>query len=333
MRLPVRTLLPLVALVAAGCAGAVLPGAPVQQAGLAARGAFEPAGAVSEARLRRTLAVLSGAEQAPGAAIPERGTAAGREAARAYVESELTAAGYAPERHAYRASGANVLAELKADGPATSWIVVGAHLDSVKNAGADDNATGSAAVLEVARVLKAQPDRRFHVLFAFFDEEELGLVGSDALARELKRQGRPVSAVHTLDMVGFDRDGDRAVEIERPDGDLWERYVHANRAHGLNLPLSRTNSGDTDHVAFRRHGFASVGMCEEWVGGDTTPDYHKKTDRFETVSLPFLTAVTRLNAACVSDQLAGVSPQAAARLPHDRFPGRARPFHDHDHAE
>lgn len=332
-----RQALSVVALAAllAGCVSSLPGGRPAP-----APGAFRAQAVgtrveanVSKERISATLAALSGkAPMAPGVTIPERGTVDGRALTRRFITETLTAAGYEVEKHDYRQNGQNLIARLPAETPTDTWILVGAHMDSVRNAGADDNGSGSTAVLEMARVMKGLAGRKVNVMFAWFDEEELGLVGSYAMARDFKKKGVKLASVHTCDMIGYDNDDDRVVEIEQPDANLWDYYQQANKAHGLNLPLKRTSSGDTDHVAFRQTGFTSVGLCEEWVGGDTTPYYHRKTDVFDSIDLDFLASTTKLMAATVSDLARGVEGPTGTRfIPHDRFPGRPRPFHGPGH--
>ena len=327
----------LIAAFLAGCVASAPSMRPNAQPGaLRAQAAAAPrvTQQVDVARIGANLAVLAGtAALAPGLTIPERGTVDGRALTRRFLTERLTALGYAVEKHAYRQNGENLIARLPAETPTDEWILVGAHLDSVRNHGADDNGSGSAGVLEAATVLKDLQGRKVNIMFAWFDEEELGLVGSYALAKDFKKKGLKLTSVHTCDMIGYDADDDRMVEVEQPDGDLWAIYQQANKTHGLNLPLKRTSSGDTDHVAFRQTGFASVGLCEEWVGGDTTPYYHRKTDEFGTIDLEFLASTTKLLTAAVSDLARKVPAPAGTRfIPHDRFPGRPRPFHaGHEH--
>lgn len=312
------------------------PGLGAQaQGSLAAAGVKNsPVALVEEARLRSTLAILTGVEPVvAGGLIPERGTVQGRAMAREHLAGQLAGLGYQVTRHAYRQNGENLVGILPATVKNAPVVVIGAHMDSVRNAGADDNGSGSAAVLEIARVLAKLSDRKLELRVCFFDEEELGLVGSYALAKAWKQQGLKVLTVHTVDMIGYDADGDKSIEVEQPDGDLWARYNEANRRHGLGFKLVRTSSGDTDHVAFRQTGFTSVGLCEEWVSGDTTPHYHRKTDTLATLSVPFVAAGAKLMAAAVADQLQGVPVTSQAPfVPHSRFPGRPHcpPDHEHD---
>jgi hypothetical protein len=284
---------------------------------------------VDPVRIDTHLAVLTGKNPFTGSGmIPERGTVQGRALTRQYLTQTLETLGYQVEPHEYRRNGINITARLLADTPSEEYIVVGAHMDSVRNAGADDNASGSTAVLEAAAVLPQLTGRKVNILFAWFDEEELGLIGSGYLARSLKKQGLKITSVHTVDMLGWDGDGDKAVELARPDGILWDYYQMVNKTHGLNLPLDRTNTGQSDHVSFHDQGFPSLCLSEEWTRRDSTPYYHQRGDQYATIHQEFLAAGTRLMIAAVGDLAQKVPPPAQIQLiPHDRFPERPRQFH------
>ncbi|MEK7434326.1 MAG: M28 family metallopeptidase, partial [Cyanobacteriota bacterium] len=255
----------------------------------------------------------------------ERGTTEGRQKTKEYIKSVLVGYGYKPEMHSYRKNGDNIFTILNAETTTDEYILVGAHMDSVKNMGADDNATGSSAVLEASRVLKELKGRKVNIIFAWFDEEELGLVGSYAMAKDFKKKGMKITSVHTMDMVGYDSDKDNNMEIEQPDGILWDYYNMVNKNHNLNFPLIRTNGGDTDHVAFRETGFEAVGICEEWYHGDTTPEYHKKTDTYQTLNFDFITNVTKLVSAVVGDlSLQVAAPTNIVIKKHNLYPSRKR---------
>ncbi|MGE3728254.1 MAG: M28 family metallopeptidase [Candidatus Sericytochromatia bacterium] len=284
---------------------------------------------VDPTRMEANLAALTGKNPiAPNSSIPERGTVQGRALTRQYISQTLEGLGYKVEPHEYRRNGINITARLMADEPTEEYIVVGAHMDSVRNAGADDNASGSTAVLEAAAVLPQLKGRKVNILFAWFDEEELGLIGSGYLARSLKKQGIKITSVHTSDMLGWDADGDKTVEVARPDGILWDYYQMVNKTHGLNLPLDRTSTGQSDHVSFHDQGYASVCLSEEWTSNDSTPYYHQRGDQFATINRDFLAAGTQLMIAAVGDLSLKVPPPANIQvIPHERFPSRPRQFH------
>lgn len=173
--------------------------------------------------------------------------------AEAYVQDELTAAGWSVERrpfdarwqigstdrHGHRAlalkprlhrrlRGANLVASLPGPGEGPA-VVVGAHLDSVSGSpGADDNASGVAVILETARLLAAAPVPA-RVVLAVFDMEELGLVGARQAARELAGNARGMICLESVGYftdepgtqhlpVGFERVFPEASAATRADG-------------------------------------------------------------------------------------------------------------------
>jgi hypothetical protein len=132
-------------------------------------------------------------------------------AATDYLRSNLVQAGYAVGEHTYTIDGTaatNLEAELSGIDHDSELIVVGAHYDSVLGTvGANDNASGVAATLELARLLKGARLRRT-VRFVFFVNEEppyfqTERMGSLVYARQLRRDGIPVSAMISLETIGF----------------------------------------------------------------------------------------------------------------------------------
>jgi len=252
------------------------------------------------------VARLSGqVEIAPGTTLSDRATIGNRAAARAFIGDELSALGYTPVIQNY-GSGANIYAVLAADTPTAATLVLGAHFDSVSGSpGANDNATGVALVLGVARVLVDVDCRDTNVVFAFFDEEEDGLIGSYYFAEMLVSSSYDVIAAHTVDQMGWDSDGDRAIELERPDTGLFEQYQAARASGGFSMPLTETQTGSTDHVRFRDRGIPAIGLTEEFVSGDTTPHYHQPSDTYGTVNFAYLASTTALVAHAFSVAIDG----------------------------
>jgi hypothetical protein len=283
---------------------------------------------VDQTRMTGYMSVLTGKTAVMNNTfIPERGTIEGRNLTRTFLTNTLEGLGYKVEAHNYRKNGTNIVAKLMADQPSDEYILVGGHMDSVKNAGADDDGSGSTAVLEAATVLPNLKGRKVNIIFAWFDEEELGLIGSNALATEYKKQGLKINSVHTIDMMGWDADGDKAVEVARPDGNLWDYYKMVNETHQLKLPLARTNTGSSDHVSFHQKGYNSLNLSEEWVNGDTTPNYHQKSDTFETINFEYLAAATKLLIAVIGDlSLRVAAPENIKLVPNNKFPGREKKF-------
>ena len=229
----------------------------------------------------RTGAVSGGLDAAPipvvgvGFALGRRLASEAQDVAQDVTRDGAGAVRLVVETVSGTRSTRNVLAELGGPGPretVVETVVVGAHLDGVPDGpGMNDNASGSAAVLEAARQLAraasgARPTRR--VRFAFWGAEELGLIGSrhhlDALPEERRRE---IVLYVNLDMVGSPNFG-RFVQGARGDGDglaaaASRALVGAFRSRGLPVEerSGRGPSGyGSDDASFARHGIPTVGL-------------------------------------------------------------------------
>jgi hypothetical protein len=127
------------------------------------------------------------------------------EAARQYLREELGAAGAAVEDQAYSPTGTNVLGIVPGITFPGQWLVVSCHMDIQQNSvfGARDDGLGCAAMLELARAAATWTWNRT-LVFAFFDEEEIGLVGSSAFVEGmLDRDDVVLAADVNLDPAGL----------------------------------------------------------------------------------------------------------------------------------
>jgi aminopeptidase YwaD len=182
---------------------------------------------------------------------------------------------------------------------AAGRVMVGAHLDSVPRApGANDNASGSAAVLELARVFAGRPEQPW-LSFALFGAEEDGLIGSRrhvaALGSERVRDYR---AMVNLDMVAV---GDRfeVGNTGERSRDLARRLTDAGSALGLRLGQFDAR-GSSDHAPFADAGVPAVML--HWRDD---PNYHQPTDTADRIDPEKLTATTRVAARAIEELLAG----------------------------
>ncbi|MGH1344730.1 MAG: M20/M25/M40 family metallo-hydrolase [Nannocystales bacterium] len=121
-----------------------------------------------------------------------------------HLAAELEALGYEVELDIYE-TGTNVLGRLRGT-LGTSDVIISAHYDSVSNCeGADDNASGVAGALEAARVL-AQGEYEQDLVIAFWDQEELGLIGASSYVDRAAARGDDVAANYNLEMIGYTDD-------------------------------------------------------------------------------------------------------------------------------
>jgi hypothetical protein len=182
----------------------------------------------------------------------------------------------------------NVVAEKPGITSPDDIYVVGAHYDSVNNPGADDNASGTAAVMEIARVL-APFDFDATIRFVAFDREEQGLYGSTAYATEHISDN--ILAMVNLDMIAFNPSGSNHNKVQILDGDNHDEQLKQDLIDAFNVydygdGITAVDGGWTarsDHAPFDVRGFDAALIIEhEW---GRNPHYHRSTDAVETVGL------------------------------------------------
>src|SRR3989442_6630777 len=173
--------------------------------------------------------------------------------------------------------------------PATTWVLVSAHYDSTANRtpgwrpavdpapGADDNATGTAALLEFARVLSWWREQlRSRIVLAFFDGEELFFKGSAAYVASLPKPYKYKAAIN-LDMVGFNPLADRLdlLWYTSASAELRDRVLRANQTYGIGVsPLNAQFAADgntiMDAAPFGIAGIPSIALCQRYGENDAT---------------------------------------------------------------
>lgn len=251
------------------------------------------------------------------ATAPARSSARQRAIAADVLMDELAQRGLTAERRSYRApnvtplldlvmppfSGTNITATIPATRAGAPVIVIGAHYDTEAGSpGADDNASGIAAMLTIAEAIAAEADRHYEVMLAFFDQEEEGKVGSAALVRQLLNDGTDIHSMHSIDMAGWDSDNDGAIEIDAPDS-WFPRYAAA--ASGMGIPVTRVTYDSSDHVPFRERGIDAICLGEAFSARDSSPHRHRPTDSADTLNHAYLARNTRLMQAVLLDAVRG----------------------------
>lgn len=234
-----------------------------------------------------------------------------------------------------RSTQRNVIATLPGIGRQKQLVYAIAHYDSrvediddgASDApGADDNASGVATLLELARVLGGR-QWESTIRFIAFAAEEPGLKGSRHHAPAAARLGLPIAAVFNNDTIGavtgadgqVDRDHVRVFSSDPDDGPSRRlaRYAQiiAERYGGpaviIEPRADRTNRG-SDHMPFSEAGFAAVRLLE---AAEDTGRQHNPGDTIDRIDPEYHAAVTRLNLALIANlALAPPAPTAAPRL-------------------
>jgi Zn-dependent M28 family amino/carboxypeptidase len=233
----------------------------------------------------------------------ERGSADGRAWARSYLKAEFEALGYTTSEQSY-GKGTNFVAERKGTDP-SKFLILSAHVDSMGNAGADDDGSGVISSLAIARALKDH-QLGYSLRFVGFDQEELGLVGSKAYVASIRQMPEWQGLIGdiNIEMTGYDRDGDGAIHVMDCDHShslfLSDSIVGAIQA--LSIPLARIQActDRSDHASFWRAEKAAVVVSQNFFGGDSNPCYHRSCDTVDQVNFDYMAKITRALASATA---------------------------------
>lgn len=240
-----------------------------------------------------------------GAASLDLSAASGNRQAMDYIAGVFKGLGYDVERHCYKDrkqdKECNILARRKAAKPGAKTIAVVGHMDSVghENAGADDNASGAAGVLEMAKILSAYKADH-DLLFIAANGEETGIAGTYALAKKMKASGEMarVAWAINMDMIAWNRDGVLDIETNK-EFSAHADWVAAQAALYTKLkPNITMPAWGSDHVPFLEAGVPTYLSIESWE--DHSPCYHKACDKLEALSWDYASDIVRLNLAVIA---------------------------------
>jgi len=199
----------------------------------------------------------------------------------------------------------NVVAVLEGEGPlAEEVLVLGAHYDHLGwggrgsragkqkeiHNGADDNASGVAVLIEVARRLahRPQPLRR-SVVFIAFTAEESGLLGSSHYVHHPPFAKDKTIAMLNVDMVGRLRDDKLIVSGTGTAKRFSELVDRLNERHGFQLTKKPGGYGPSDHTSFYSQ---QIPVMHFFTG--THEQYHRPTDDFDTLNVPGMRRIAAL---------------------------------------
>jgi len=207
----------------------------------------------------------------------------------------------------------NVIAELPGYGDASKVVIIGAHYDSRSTSisnpdqrapGADDNGSGTSAVLELARVF-AQSGTKFNftLRFASWSGEEQGLYGSRAYAAKVKAEGQNIIAALNADMIGYRRPntGVLLALVNRYTTTwLTEAAEQATRTYVPELTIGYTTACCSDQQSFLENGYPAMSYFETTGSAVVYPHYHQSSDLPEYLDFEQMGLITKAAAAAIA---------------------------------
>ncbi len=246
-----------------------------------------------------------------------------RSRTRAYITTELKKLGWKPKLEKF-SDGINIIAERPGTEIAAGTIIVAAHYDTIIiSPGADDNASGVAVLLEIARLLGSHSSPRTLQL-VFFDREEEGLLGSKAFVKN-KAHLQNLQGVIVMDMVGFACHTAGCQKYPKgllfhPPGDKGDFVAAVGDAEHMQLLKAFQNSPDSylsqsnlppiltlpvpllglltpdvlrsDHAPFWYQGIGAVLVTD--TANLRTPHYHQPSDVPATIDREFFAGAAQV---------------------------------------
>jgi hypothetical protein len=211
----------------------------------------------------------------------------------------------------------NIVCDKKgsADDEDNNLIIISAHYDSTtqdinnttaRAPGADDNASGVSAVLELARILSLI-DLKNSIKFVLFSGEEQGQWGSRNYAKHLHDNNIKIDLLINLDMIGYPPQGSNKVAVEY---DLGNRVLVNDRYSNVvaefikhiaqeytNLEAVLASLGKSDYTPFEAFGHTVIGIHDG--GSEQNPNYHSSSDTPNTLDIQYLSSTTKLVLATI----------------------------------
>lgn len=242
------------------------------------------------------------------------------ERAAGYIEAQLTDAGYRVESQPYTVEGKtvrNLIVTTPGVRAPAEVVIVGAHYDTCSNPGADDNASGVAGLIELARLLAGTRTDRTVKLIAFTNEEPMFFqtesMGSRVYAKAARERHEDIRAVIVLEMIGYYSDRPNSqrypplfglfypnrgnflgVVANLKYGPLAKQVAQAFKRHSsfpvewIAAPGWVQGIGWSDHWSFWQEGYPAVMLTD--TAFLRNPHYHQATDTWETLDYPRLAA-------------------------------------------
>ena len=196
----------------------------------------------------------------------------------------------------------NVIATKTGEEYPDRFIILGGHCDAVVYndgdpelfaPGADDNGTGAAMTMEIARVLADTPFRQ-SVRFITFGAEEQGLIGSWYYVADALQRGENITLMINADMIGNVEDSYLDFEINVNEGGLPYGTVLEELSEAYTDLIPVVNIGEfsgSDHFPFDQSGFRTVYSAES----DFSPNWHRQTDVIDNIDIPYASDIIRSN--------------------------------------
>jgi|WetSurMetagenome_2_1015567.scaffolds.fasta_scaffold11706_3 hypothetical protein len=214
-----------------------------------------------------------------------------------FIYERFQSYGLQPQYMNYSANGSNVYVKKTGTKYPNKQYIICAHYDDMPSGplapGADDNASGSCAVMESARLL-ANLNFDYTLIFVLFDEEEQGLIGSKNFADSAYFRGDSILGVINLDMISWDGNNDYQINIRSNTASLPLANGTKNIFYiyqPILIPFLVMDVASSDHASFWTRGYKAI--CGIQQRTEVNPYYHTVNDKFQIISMPYYLSYTK----------------------------------------
>lgn len=223
-----------------------------------------------------------------------------------FIRDKFIEYGYTPEIQTFNnGRGENVIATKTGTKYPDKEYIISCHYDNMPSGprapGADDNGSGTVAVLEAARVLSPF-EFDYTIRFIAFDEEEIGLVGSYVYAQRAKQQERTILGVLNLDMIAWDSDNDfeYSIATNNISQAFTNDFIRTTAYYQPQLNHNFYYTTASDHASFWQFGYPAILAIEDWY--DFNEYYHTPADDVDKLNMPYFIAFVRASIANIAAQ-------------------------------
>lgn len=230
----------------------------------------------------------------------------GNNIAAQYIYEKFQSFGITAQYDSFSATGKNVIGTKVGTHFPNKYYIVCGHFDAMPSGttapGADDNASGTAAVIELARIL-SKYNPQYTIKFIGFDEEEQGLVGSIYYATQARNRNDSIMGVINLDMIGYDGNNDGKINVHSKNVantvEIANDFVNNIAAHNIGLvPVIVASQPYSDHEAFLQKNYGAILVIED--NNDFNPYYHTVSDRFQYINVPYFHKMVKATMATLA---------------------------------
>lgn len=219
---------------------------------------------------------------------------------RDWIKEKLIAYGYDVEIQDVGSQGSNLIIEKKGTKFPNTKVIIGGHYDSVRQGpGVNDNGSGTATLLEIARILRNR-EAAFSLIIIWFTAEEIGLVGSKEYVKKIG-SSMDLKVMFNIDMIGGVANKDMThVTCEEDRGGSSSNNAASKIYTDTLVMLTNTytkietkldRAYGSDYMSFESKGYTITGYYEYVPGGN--PYYHKATDLLKNMDVDYVFELTK----------------------------------------